>query len=348
MIKFTGWPGIFLLPIFFSYSNVSAQAKNYIRYHQLINQAEMHIVLNEFSKAIPFYDTIYHEYDFIFARDCYYATQASVLAGDTSLAFLYLRKCFKQGIRKADIEAAPIIDDLRIYPQWALVMLEYDSLHKMYLGKINVSLRKRIIPIYETEQYYNELSDNATGAKYLPLLLKYKRKNKIYTDSIINIIRSIGHFPGEQEIGIIDSSMYVFDSLTQNYFNPLKGRPYVHTHEYIIIAHYYQMWGTVNYDSLLFKSIANGYLRPQDFAFISDQRSSKKKKNFYTPFVKMYKIFNNKSVPEKKRNYYHDLLNRNRAGIGCSSLEQERLWRERIKWIRGEWKNKNYRIIALD
>jgi hypothetical protein len=338
----------FLVPVLLLLFS-AANGQNYIHYHNLRNQAEEAIIHDDFATAVYFYNEMYSGYDFMFASDCYRAIQASVLAGDTVSAFRFVRKSFLQGVTKEVLDVSPIIGDLKMYPLWKKVLAEYDSLHAVYLGRINTELRKRIIPVYEDEQYYNELHDNAVTWKFLPTLLKYKQVNKIYADSLVKMIREIGHFPGEREIGLIDTGMYVFDSLSQQYYNPVKSRPYLTTHEYLILVHYYQLLGIRNYDSLLYPSVESGYLEPGAFAFFSDNRFSKKRKDHYLIFGRMYAPFYDEDLSEKKEKYYRDLLNENRRKIGLRSLELDEQVRSRIGWLRRQqWSKKNYRFIYIE
>ncbi len=334
---------LLFLALKFQYANT----QDISAYFNLKDSAEIALIKGDYKLSNQRYYELISNNKFVFASDCYNAFQVSLLANDSINGVYFISKCFEQGISLKTIEQSPLISDSISLSYFNHVFKNYDSLRNIYLQKINWKLRDRIIKIYEKEQFYNEKFDQSNFFNFIPNRIVYKKVNKIAIDSLLGIIEEIGFFPGEKEIGIIQPSMYKFDSLTEKYYDPIKGRPYLNTHEYLMFAHYYQFGGRKDIDSLLLKSLYCFQLKPRDFAFVSDFKKMKKKNEYYSLKRKALKSYNKLEEPIKREVFIQN-INKNRSKIGLYPLEIEKLYKKRIQDQREQYLLNNFNLIFIE
>ncbi len=324
-----------------------AKTQDLSAYFNLKDSAELALVKGDFKLSNQKYFNLISKNDFVFASDCYNAFQVSLLAKDSLNGFYFISKCFEQGISLNTIKQSPLIDYYISTNCFDNVFDKYDSLHSNYLQKVNWKLRDRIIKIYEKEQLYNEKFDHSNVFNFIPNRIIYKKVNKIAIDSLLSIVEEIGFFPGEKEIGIIQPSMYQFDSLTEKYYQAIKGRPYLNTHEYLMFAHYYQFGGRKDLDTFLLRSLQCFQIKPKDFAFVSDFKKMKKKNEYYSLKRKALKTYNKLKDPIKRELFIQN-INKNRSRIGLYPLEIEKLYKERIQYQRDQYLLNNFKLIYIE
>lgn len=320
-----------------------AKSQDFIAYYNQKYSAENALIIGDISSSNQIYSELLKENSFVFASDCFNAFQVSLLANDSINTAFCIRKCFEFGISLNILKQSPLLCSYVDSNKFDDVFNTYDSLSMIYSQKVNWPLRDRIVKIYEREQFYNEKFDHSNFLNFIPNRFIYKRENKKAIDSLINIINEIGYFPGEQEIGVVTFGMYVFDSLTEQFYQASKGRPYLNTHEYLIFAHYYQFGGKKDFDSILLKSVSAFQLKPRDFAFVSDFRKRKKKSDYYSLKGKALKFYNKKQSQE-----FIEIIDSNRLRIGLYSLESSIFYDERRDFQRSQYLLNNFKLIYLE
>ena len=77
---------------------ITCPAQDYIQYHKTFNKIDEDILSENYTRAIERLDSIYENYNFIFAQHCMKALQICCITNDSTRASRWLEKCFKQGI----------------------------------------------------------------------------------------------------------------------------------------------------------------------------------------------------------------------------------------------------------
>src|SRR5690554_6626683 len=100
-----------LITVFF-YVNFS-YCQDYIRYHQIRMKAEKAILDTNYSDAVAIYDALFNEYDFVFAKHIYTATQTAIENNDLKKAFDLIKKEVLKGIKINEFDNDSILVKLK-------------------------------------------------------------------------------------------------------------------------------------------------------------------------------------------------------------------------------------------
>lgn len=84
-------------------SSLFAQ-ENYFDYHKEITHAESAIFESNYTKASTIYYELFKKYDFIFLANCVTACQTAIVTNDDALAFHFLERAVKQGLKLNSIK----------------------------------------------------------------------------------------------------------------------------------------------------------------------------------------------------------------------------------------------------
>ncbi len=250
---------LLIISIAFLTFNIEVPAQsNYMDYHKEVIKCEQLIVEGKFKDAIVNFDSLFDRFDFVFLRECQLATGLSVFEQDSKSAFRFLALGIKQGWSLKDINKNKNLRPLKNDPQWHKIVSEYDSIHKIYLSKLNSPLREEIREIYKNDQKIALRVFLRIGEKNR---VKYAMK-KFTPHSEKTLLRLaeilIEHgYPGEKLIG---NNWWVSVSL-------------VH-HNSIYTEYTKKDTLYLNIRPELVKSIEKGELHPYKFALIEDWRHS--------------------------------------------------------------------------
>jgi hypothetical protein len=72
--------------------------QDYIEYHRTFHRIDEDVLARNYPLAIDRLDSIYANYDFIYAKHCFKALQICITANDSIKADKWLTKSFQQGI----------------------------------------------------------------------------------------------------------------------------------------------------------------------------------------------------------------------------------------------------------
>lgn len=122
-----------IIPLLFLFYNVNAQ--DYFRYQRLINAIDEDIINNDLKSALAKTDTIFKDYDFIYARHCIKALQISCELNDSLKAEIWLKKSFLQGVPKWIIYHNEITKKVTTYKITQQILADYNVLHQQHLSK---------------------------------------------------------------------------------------------------------------------------------------------------------------------------------------------------------------------
>lgn len=318
--------------------------QNYLAYHKAIINAETKILDSAYSESLIIYDSVFKQYDFVYAKHCYTATQLAVKEEREDLAFFFLEKGIKQGLTISLIENAPIISDITKSNKWEKFRLEkYDSLRKIYLNNINIQLRDEVEKLYAIDQHYTRMVNNSRFIKYLFKNKKWKKEvEELVEKRLIGIIKKYG-FPGEKLIGIreeyirFNENGTVNDSLMQIKAN--NGVRYLGnlSAQYMLI-HYFSNPQS-NFNTLLKQELKKGNIEPYQYASICDFQAKYGKKYKNEGYYNQW----HRDMNMEKRNS----INKRRLNIGLETFEELKMKEKRNYKILKEIEKGNYQHIKI-
>lgn len=103
---------LFLIAVFTITQSVFGQ-KNYLRYYDLINQAEEQFVVNKNNtECFKLYDKAFAEYVRPFAKDFFIAAEIAYYSGDTIRFLNYIKRSFDAGMTFQCLQQAHLFDSL--------------------------------------------------------------------------------------------------------------------------------------------------------------------------------------------------------------------------------------------
>lgn len=292
-IRIIGIIGFLLL-----YNN--AKADN--RYWKLYYNMEENVIDSNYYLASCYYDTIYNNYEFVYANHTLIGLQVAVLNNDTNKLKKYIEKCYIQGIRKEIV-----MNNLFIYKYIDLIntfKINYDSLRNIYKKRINYEIKNKV---YALDSIDNIVTDKVNNS--FLYFFKWRKTIKNISKQLFDIIEKYG-YPDEKIIGIFD-----YGSSTENAIHAFKANN--------ILVHYfsYFSFGIKRKNKLLLDEVYNGNLRPSFFGVFNDFQSrwilkNKTKQKYYNmwhfdPYKRIAEIdirrseigLKNTKYEVKRRNY---------------------------------------------
>jgi hypothetical protein len=305
----------------------AVHSQDYIDYQKEITKAESFILDSNYQKAVEVYGTLFKKYDFVFAEHCFTATQTAVVANNYTLAFRFLERSTKQGIKMDVIYNDSILKQLTIHPSWEKFAINYDSLRNIYISNVNWELRWKINELYNLDQKYRDKHElHPWNFLWRPFIrMKWKRvvKRIVETD-LIPLIKENG-FPGEKLIGLDEKWMH----------HKSKKDRYNSSFCYMILIHYYS-FPNKNNNELLMMELKKGNIPPKYYASLNDfiTRWGKERdpKQYFNEWHRNVEIENREAI------------NKNRLSIGLETFEELKLKEKRGLKI---YKEKPKMIIRL-
>lgn len=142
-----------LFALFLNYSRAPLTIPvNYLDYHRAIIHCETQIADQQFGPAIQSLDSIFQSYEFVFLRDCRLAVQLCAQKEDAEKGFRFLYRGIQQGWSLKSMEKDARLAFFQKKPAWEQLRLDYDSLHQIFLSKINLSLREEVQRLLKKDQ----------------------------------------------------------------------------------------------------------------------------------------------------------------------------------------------------
>ncbi|MGB5319543.1 hypothetical protein [Eudoraea sp.] len=125
---------------------------DYSYYHELINKAEGFVGSENYQKALDTYKEVSKVFDFVFLRDYKVAAQLAFYLDDKETAFNFINDGIVSGWDLKELKKEKFLSPLQKEHGWALLKRNYDSLHQVYLNRINPVLRDRVHEMFKRDQ----------------------------------------------------------------------------------------------------------------------------------------------------------------------------------------------------
>lgn len=298
-------------------------SQNYIDYQKTINRVDNDICANQLESALLRLDSVHELYSFIHAKHCYKALQISCKLMDSSEIDKWLTKSFVQGIPFWIIREDSLLKTVFAYDNCNETLLEYDSLRKIYLDKVNVPLRKTVDSLIEIDQRLtHKLNDGFILLRFTYHAYRWLKNNKHQLEIINQLTANFG-FPGEQLIGL---PMQCEDPVKFQ-LNMSPGMLLQETNTYIMLIHCFSN-PRPDFNELLVVEVKKGNLPANQFGAINDFMAEYGKNKYGN--YSYYNVWHTDPFEENIRS-----INDNRNKIGLMPFEeQERnqsLYNERRK-----------------
>ncbi|MFO7723250.1 MAG: hypothetical protein R6V49_08525 [Bacteroidales bacterium] len=300
------------LLLLFLYSQAFGQ--NYIDYHRTFHRIDEDVLAQNYPLAVNRLDSIYANYDFIFAKHCLKALQICITANDTINADKWLAKSFKQGIPLWMIRTNEITRKSLTYPTTQKTFNNFDSLHSIYKASIDTSLSKKIDSLLTIDQQYTrKVNDGFVLFRFSIYWLQWGINNKRQFQVLKQIIETYG-YPEEKLIGLPHIEDSVAFARHFIFWGPSELRD---ASVQIMLQHCYSTWHKVDFDfkNTLYENLCNGNMPAFQYALIMD---------FMLPDKPKY--INDKYWLRAKfcEENCHEIINRNRYSVGLNTSEQEK------------------------
>lgn len=277
-------------------STKSHAQENYLKYHSKVIECEQLIVKEKYSSAINMYDSLFKQFDFLFLRDIKVATELSAFEKDYKSGMKFTRLGIKAGWTLKSINKNDNLKSLKDGSEWEKIVSEYDSLHKIYLSRLNPQVKEQVHEMFKKDQ------KKALGA-FIRIGQKSKRKysekkfaphSEHQLEILEQIINEYG-YPGERLIG-----------------NDLWGSVILSHHNSISVN--YNSKDTL-YDHLrpkLLNALKQGEISPYELAQIEDWRIAALNDHKLTSYGFLG------AIPD---DIVLETINKNRATIGLRSID---------------------------
>ncbi|MEO1653636.1 MAG: hypothetical protein AAFU64_08830 [Bacteroidota bacterium] len=289
---------LLIMMLFWQPDAVFEQSKgDYLDYHQAIIQIETQIGDEQLDLAIRGLDSLFQSYAFVFLRDCQLGTQLCAHEKDVDRGFQFLYRGIQQGWSLKSLKKDPHLAFFREKPAWEQVLLDYDSLHQMYLSKINQSLRAEVQSLFKKDQKKSLAAFLRIGQK---AKVRYNEKkfaphSEDQMRRLDAILDQYG-YPGEQLIG-------------NNWWAS------------VILSHHNSISSEYNSQDTLFlylkpkllRALRRGEISPDHFASIQDWRTAVMNEHQLSSFGFLGEIPNASSLKQVD-------INRDQIGLRSISL----------------------------
>lgn len=280
------------------------QNKDYRVYHTQINKAEyLFFCEQKTDSALYYYDKTFSEFDFIFVKDIVNAMQIAKFSKKDYKNYLHLG--FKFGLKVQHLNRYPLFkDDYTKLLVDKELQKSYQVNRKIYLEKIDYKYLDWIYKIGLKDQI------DKNGKDYERVIRKTVASLK---DSI-----SMKGFPGEQLIGIADSTVFRDAGRWEPDFKKRAGKKILWladddllSQHWPFIIFYHNHCSYVELKGLLIKEMIKGNIHPRDIGTIYDNSKSCGKENLkgayrLDPFTSetAYSTISDKLINEMRKELY--------------------------------------------
>lgn len=277
-------------------ATTSNAQENYLDYHSQVIACEQLMAEGNYPSAIDLFHALFDQYDFKFLREIKVATELSIYEKDYESGFKFIRLGIEAGWTLKRINKNDNLSALREQQEWAEITSAYDSLHQIFVSRLNVEVKKQVHEMFQKDQKkafgallrIGEKAQSKYGEKkFAP----HSEKQLMQLDRILD-----KHgYPGEWLIG-----------------NNLWTS--------VILSHHNSI--SVNYNSKdtlytqlrlkLMCALKRGEISPYEFAQIEDWKTAALSGHESTLYGFLGKISSTSELNE---------VNRHRAEIGLRSIE---------------------------
>lgn len=270
--------------------------ENYLNYHSKVIECEQLIVAGKYTSAINMFDSLFKQFDFLFLRDIKVATELSAFEKDYKSGLKFTRLGIKAGWTLKSINKNNNLRSLKEQPEWAEIISAYDSLHKIYLSRLNFQVKGQVHEMFKKDQKkaFGALLRIGQKSKRRYSEKKFAPHSEHQLRKLEQILNEYG-YPGERLIG-----------------NSLWGS--------VILSHHNSI--SVNYNSKdtiyaqlkpkLLNALKKGEISPYELAQIEDWRIAALNDHELTSYGFLGAIPGDKVL---------EIVNKNRTVIGLRSIE---------------------------
>lgn len=297
---------IWILFLFFS-SQLLGQ--DYIEYQRIFNRIDEDILTKNDTVAVDRLDSIYSNYEFVYAKHCMKALQICISANDSIQANKWLEKCFKQGIPIWLVESNLITNKSRSFSSTQQTFKSYDSLHLIRISTIDTNLERKIDSLLMIDQKFTQKVNNGY-VLFLPVYwIQWRVNNKLQLKELKKIIEIYG-YPEEKLLGLPFIQDSLLFSKHVNFWGLSELRD---SRIQIMLQHCYSTGHKIdfNFSNILYENVCNGNLPPYQYALIMDFMMPNKRKYINSNFG-------------FKEGSYNNIIHFNRYFIGLNTIEQEK------------------------
>jgi hypothetical protein len=247
--------------------NFGQKGESYIEYHRKCRLAENFFLQNDTINCFSTYNEIFKNYSFLFPRDCFMAAQFAHKLNFDSLSVEYILKGIPYGINPEFFSNdtlgtyASNLRDLKNSFYWSKIVNQKDSLHDIYLKKIDLNLKSELMVLIRNDQNWRRKNNKWFNRNFRSdLEKKYKIFNKQCMLFLDSVFKEKG-YPGNWLIGTGDSLIYQTNYASFN--NANLG-------DFVSIILYHADSAYLQHGNFLFKEIDNGHIHPRVYAMIRD------------------------------------------------------------------------------
>ncbi len=230
--------------------------EDYDFYHKQINKAEGFISEEDYEKALEIYKETFTSFNFVFLRDYKVAAQLAFFVNDKDTAFDLVNEGLASGWELKALKKEKFLSPLQKEPRWNYIQNNYDSLHSLYLKRIDLAVREGVNELFKKDQKKalgalfkigNKAQEKYGSEKFAP-------HSEGQMAQLFVIMDTLG-YPGEKHIG-------------NDYWMST-----VLSHHNSISEEYVR--GDTLYNHIrpaLKKALASGEISPYEYALIEDWR----------------------------------------------------------------------------
>ncbi len=225
-------------------------SKNYLSYHQRIDEAESAIADELYEEALVIYEQVIADYDFVFLRDMKVATQLAYYVGREDQGDEFLKMAVASGWSVKSARKNKYLSEVVSKEKWRSLEAVEDSSRR----EVNEELREQVREMYKKDQ-----------GKALAAFIKLREKSRLrYTRE-----KFAPHSEGQmlQLIEILDDHGYPGERLIGNNY----WMSTVVSHHNSISPNYSQqdtLYGYVR--PILLKALEQGQISPYELALMED------------------------------------------------------------------------------
>jgi hypothetical protein len=288
--------------------------QDYIEYHRTFHRIDENILTPNYPLAIDRLDSIYANYDFIYAKHCIKALQICITANDSIRADKWLAKSFQQGIPLWMIRTNEITSKSLAWSTTQNTLDNFDSLHSLYIASIDTSLSRKIDSLLTIDQRYTrKVNDGFVLFRFSIYWLQWGINNQRQLQILKQIIETYG-YPEERLIGLPHIQDSVAFAKHFTFWGPSELRDAT---VQIMLQHCYSTWHKVDVDfrNTLYENLRKGNMPAFQYALIAHIMTPDKPKYIHDKYW-----VRDDFCAEN----CHEIIDRNRYSVGLNTLEQEK------------------------
>lgn len=276
-------------------SSKSKAQENYLNYHSIVIECEQLIVDGKYTSAINKFDSLFKQFNFLFLRDIKVATELSVFEKDYKSGLKFTKLGIKAGWTRKSINKNDNLRPLQEHREWAHITSNYDSLHTIYLSRVNFRVKEQVHEMFKKDQ------QKALGA-----LLRIGQKSK-------------RRYSEKKFAPHSEKQLRKFEQILHNYGYPGERLIGNNVWGSVILSHHNSI--SVNYNSKdtlyaqlqpkLLNAWEKGELSPYELAQIEDWRIAALNEHKLTSYGFIG------TIPDE---IILETINKNRAKIGLRSI----------------------------